>query len=228
MARPVAAFIQLPSDSGNTGKKQRTQSRVVGSDTVHEHFVIPITREKLTGTYYFAHAVQSVQASAQNGTSTGFWWLEVPSGATIRARLRRYRHFYDWGAVPAADVPTIPRILVARFTFTGTASAGALTAGKRASSDAANVANLRTGTTGMTITLGAHMFGSMAPFVDFATAVGINTQPREVHQYEPLGDDEFIELDAAEGLLMYQPDAGTASDLRRFFGWGCWDEFDDA
>jgi hypothetical protein len=31
-------FIQLPTDAANTGKKVRVNSRVVGADTVHEHF----------------------------------------------------------------------------------------------------------------------------------------------------------------------------------------------
>ncbi len=68
----------------------------------------------------------------------------------------------------------------------------------------------------------------MAPFVDFATAVGINTQPREVHVFDPDHEDEFIDMDAGEGVCFYQPDAGTASDLRRIFAWGVHDECDDA
>jgi hypothetical protein len=31
------SFVQLPDDSGNTGKKVRTNARIVGGDTVHEH-----------------------------------------------------------------------------------------------------------------------------------------------------------------------------------------------
>ena len=40
MAAPIANKIILPDDSGNTGKKVRTQTRVVGADTVHEHFFV--------------------------------------------------------------------------------------------------------------------------------------------------------------------------------------------
>ena len=33
-------YVQLPSDTGNTGKLVRTNTRVVGGSTVHEHFMI--------------------------------------------------------------------------------------------------------------------------------------------------------------------------------------------
>ena len=32
------AYVQLPDDSANTGKKVRTNSRTVGADSVHEHY----------------------------------------------------------------------------------------------------------------------------------------------------------------------------------------------
>lgn len=36
------SFIQLPDDTGNTGKKVRTVTRVTGSDTVHEHVFLVV------------------------------------------------------------------------------------------------------------------------------------------------------------------------------------------
>ncbi|HKS16986.1 MAG TPA: hypothetical protein VJU16_06720, partial [Planctomycetota bacterium] len=82
MAGPVAAFVRLPDDASNTGKKVRTQSRVIGSDTVHEHFFIPTMKAEILGVYRWALDQQTVQASAQNGTSTGFFWAHVPSAVS--------------------------------------------------------------------------------------------------------------------------------------------------
>lgn len=229
MAAPLASFVQLPLDTGNTGKKIRTQTRVVGADTVHEHFFIPISFRKIDGIYSFAAtAPAAVQASADNGTSTGRFWLEMPAGATKRGRLRDFKLTFDWGVVPAADVPTLPRIALTRFTFTGTASGAAITPAKRHPSDAANVANVRTAVTGMTVTVGAVSWTALAPFIDFATAVGINSQPRFTDYYDPDHEDAYMDFGPGEGLLLYQPDAGTASDLRRFNYWGRWDEYDNA
>ena len=41
MTAPASTYVQLPSDGSNTGKLNRTQTKVVGSNTVHEHFMVP-------------------------------------------------------------------------------------------------------------------------------------------------------------------------------------------
>jgi len=231
MAAPVANKIILPVDTGNTGKNVRTQTRVVGSDTVHEHFHIPISRREIKGIYGFsATAPAAVQAAAQNGTTTGFFWLEMPVGATKRGRLRRFSVMFDWGAVPTVDILTLPRIALARFTFTGAASGAQITPAKRNPGDDANVATIRTASTGMTVTLGAIFQATFAPFIDFATAAGINVQPHEVTELIPAGlfEDEWPDYGPGEGLVLYQPDAGTASDPRRFNFRGVCDEYDNS
>ncbi len=57
MAAPVAGYVQLPSDTANTGKKNRTQTKAVGSDTVHEHFVVPTEGYTRTGRYFHSSSV---------------------------------------------------------------------------------------------------------------------------------------------------------------------------
>lgn len=229
MAGPVAGFVQLPTDSGNAGKKIQTQSEIIGADTVHSHYFVQRSRRKIVGVYLAAATgAVSVQATAQNGTSTGHFWFEVPTGASIHARIRKFEITYDWGVVPAADVTTLPRTALTRFTFTGAASGASITPARRKSDDAANVGNVRTAVTGMTVTVGAVAWMSLAPFVDFATAVGINMSARNTENYEPLDEEAFLDIAPGEGVLLYQPDAGTASDLRRF-GWILrWDEYDSA
>ena len=228
MAAPIAGFVQLPLDTGNTGKKVRTQTRIVGADTVHEHHYIPISSRKIDGIYYFSLAVQSVQASAQNGTSTGFFWLERPVGGTGRGRLRQLQIAFAMGAAPTADHLTLPRIALVRFTFTGTASGALITPALRHPNDAVNVSNVRTAVTGMTVTVGAVAFVGFPPGIDFATAVGQNTIPKDVCWFNPIHEDEYIDFGPGQGLLLYQPDAGTTADVRRFFVNGAWDEYDNA
>jgi hypothetical protein len=89
MGAPAPSSIALPDDSGNTGKKVRTQSRLVGADVVHEHFFVPSAGLTITGHYFFSSAQQTVAAALQNGTTTGFLWLQNPAASTITARLSR-------------------------------------------------------------------------------------------------------------------------------------------
>lgn len=224
MAGPVAAFVQLPLDTGNTGKKMRTQSRVVGADTVHEHFFIPISIRKIEGMYFFVMALLSTQATAHNGTSTAHFWLELPSGGTRRCRLRHLEIAH--GHVLEADMLTAPRVALARFTFTGAASGATITPGKRDSRDSANVANVRTASTGMTVTVGALMWATLTPVLALTTSGMLFNVT--ISEYEPTDEDAYMDWGPAEGILLYQPDAGTASDSRRLVVAGRWDEYDNA
>src|SRR6266545_1371349 len=89
MAAPIASFIQLPVDTGNTGKKVRTQTRVVGADTVHEHFFVPISARGVTVGYKASTGTLTVPAAVHNGTTTGFAWLYNVVGSTIKMALKR-------------------------------------------------------------------------------------------------------------------------------------------
>ena len=89
MAAPIADKIILPLDTGNTGKKKRTQTRVVGADTVHEDFVIPISDRKVTGSYKASSGTLTVPTAVHNGTTTGFLWLCNPVGSTIKMAAKR-------------------------------------------------------------------------------------------------------------------------------------------
>ena len=65
-------FVQLPNDSGNTGKKIRTNERVVGADTVEEHFNILQDR--------FSDVQGSVLTTAPSGAEGGLVVRNIPSG----------------------------------------------------------------------------------------------------------------------------------------------------
>jgi hypothetical protein len=217
MAAPVADKIITPLDTGNTGKKVRTQTRTVGSDSVHEHFFIPISQYSKVGIYFADTGTLSVQASATNGTTTGFFWLFNPVGAAIKGALRRME--CESNITSATAMLTIPRIAISRFTFTGTASGAQITPANRDSTDATAVVNLRTASTGLTVTLGAiaHVFYPL-----IGQGVGTSGVPSTRAEWEPQLEEAFSVMRAGEGFVGWQPDAGTAADTRRFhccIGW---------
>jgi hypothetical protein len=222
MAAPVASYVQLPSDTGNTGKKVRTQTRVVGADTVHEHFFIPISQRSKLGLYHFSSGKLTVQASAHNGTTTGFLWWVNAAGSGVKAALRRLN--IQTNFVTSLSTPTAPRLLFTRFTATGTPSGAQITPAKRGSSDAANVTTLRTASTGLTVTLVADVFATL-PAVTAGTA-GLMFMAPTQQEMVPQDEDGYPILLAGEGIVGYQPDAGTASDTRVWVVNGSFEEFE--
>lgn len=218
MATPVASFAQLPSDSGNTGKQMRTQTRVVGANTVHEHFFVPSSTREMLGSYVAHTGVNLVQAAAQTFPAA-FFWLINPVGNTSKIALTAIEVITQMGSALAA--PTSPRLLWKLFTFTGTASGASITPGKLDSTYPATTATLRTASTGLTITGGADMICSLP--IASATAVGYSP-PQMDEWFEDTESNQII-LRAGEGIAMYQPDAGTTADTRRITTTLKWDEF---
>lgn len=226
MAAPVADKIQLPVDTGNLGKKVRTQTRVVGSDTVHEHFWVQGRRAEILGVYRHALTQQTVQAAAQNGTSTGFLWAHIPSAVSNKT-VRLRRAVVESQHSSALATPTAPRVVLVRFSFTGTASGASANAVAKVNDAAPTpVFDLRTAVTGLTPTLGA-VLGS-AGLAGALTAVGA---------YAPVGidlvnamesEDEWPLITPGNGVVLYQDVAGTASDTRKFNLQLVWDEIDTA
>ena len=220
MAAPVAANVRLPDDAGNTGKRVRTQTRVVGADTVHEHYFVPASPYDRVGSFYVGSTQFSVQAAAQNATSTGFLWMALPAGSTADAIIRSWSVEYTTSAVTA--MPTGPVVSIARFTFTGTASGASLTAAKARSSETANQLIARTAMTGMTVTLGAQASSSSVPAI--LTGVGIYGMKDWLIQEGTDQETNDLRIVPGEGLVLYQTVAGTTADTRRFTCDIKWDE----
>lgn len=219
MPAPTPSFIQLPVDTGNTGKKVRTQTRVVGPDTVHEHFFVQESPRELVGVYHAATVVQSVQAAAQNGTTTGFVWFFVTS-PILKVALRRIEaHF---GGAAATATVTVPRIAVQRMTYTGAPTGAQINPVVARSGDPGATSSLRIASIGATPVLGAFAYNFLPP--NFLTAVGATDGP--LREYEPLNEEGQLVFVNGEGFVVYQPDAGTASDPRRFVLNIAWEEFE--
>jgi hypothetical protein len=225
MAAPVASEIRLPDDSGNLGKRVRTQTRDVGAGVLrHDHLFVEVRKAEVLGVYRAALDQQTVQAAAQNGTSTGFLWAHVPTAVTNKwARLRRL--YVTSQHSTALATPTAPRLRIVRFTFTGTASGAAVTAAKVNSGDPTPVFDLRTAVTGLTPTLVAAL-GATA-LAGALSAVGAYT-PAIIDCIDTDGEDQWPIFKPGEGFVLYQDTAGTASDTRKFNTVLVFDEIDVA
>jgi hypothetical protein len=231
MAAPVAAFVQLPLDSGNTGKMVQTTSRVVGANTVHRHHYVPDRASVVLGVYGASSPLQSVQAAAHVPATSAFAYLHVPIAVTgKKARIRRLIARHNVSAATPTML-TLPRIALARATFTGAASGAALTPEKLDSTYPTQVLDIRTAVTGLTLTAGGILATSMVPaFILAGTAASAQMTTNTVDPVISIGadEDEWPTVAPGQALVLYQADAGTAADTRRFTFDVIWDEIDTA
>jgi hypothetical protein len=226
MAAPVAAIIQLPDDAGNAGKKIRTQSRVVGANTVHEHFFIEGRACQVLSVYRLAVTQQTVLAAAQNGTTAGFLFGHMPSTAGAKS-LRIRRASFTSQHSTALATPTAPRLVIRRYTSAGGLSGAALAPAKVKTSWANPAAIFSLVNTGNTVVHVGDPFGAAA-LAGALTAVGAY-EPCYKDLVDPAADeDEWMEFAAGEGFVVYQDTAGTTSDTRKFSLQFLFDEIDTA
>lgn len=225
MAAPIADKIILPLDTGNTGKKVRSQTRVVGADTVHEHYFIPISARSRLGVYYAHSGVLTIPTGAHTPATTAYFWFVNPAGSAVKVALRRFRISMQFTVLTAVDV-SVPRQVLALFTETGAPSGATITPGKRDSTDVAAVATVRTAVTGMTVTPGAIIRSEVPPINATASSATIQANmPTSLGQPWDLVEDEMPVLRAGEGVVFYSADAGTAAN-RRMVADLIWEEYE--
>jgi hypothetical protein len=224
MTAPVAASIVLPSDSSNSGKQLRTQTKSINAITVHEQFVVPSFGITNVGKYFFSSTQQSVSATVQDGIATGFFWMQMPLAATVTALIRNIHADASTSSTTAA--PTAPVLSFNKFTFTGTASGAAITPVKFQTAGTTAQMIVRTAVTGMTVTLTGDIGAFSFPCV--MTGTGTMYAEKQVIAENPQawtrGSD--VEIGPGEGLVIYQSVAGTAADPRRFTVQVRWMEID--
>lgn len=165
----------------------------------------------------------TVQATAQNGTTTGFVWIFNPSTGPNIVKIEKLKYLTQFEA--ALSAPTAPRLAAARFTYVGTPTGASGVATQYDTTAPLKTLEIRTAYTGMTVTLNpAGPFWSALPISSFGTAGWAFSVPAlEVFEPNRLGLD-FI-LRPGEGIVMYQPDAGTTADTRRLITEVCWGEY---
>lgn len=219
------SFVQLPSDTSNAGKKIRYVTKTIGGVTLVGQNVYAMDRKAtVLGVYSLSLGSPfSVQASATNGTSTAFFWWTLPNTVSSKsARLRSVLLKINISAV-TPTMPTFPRISLGKFTFTGNLSGTQITGIPLQTSYAADVTYASAAITGATPTLVNAGLGLgtalVPPFLLSGTAATIQWPINSEQNLIPQGPDNediwplFV---PGEGAVLWQPDAATTTDIRRF------------
>ena len=175
-----------------------------------------------SGSYLASSGNLTVQTSA-HGATAGFFWLINPVGSTKLC----YVSFIQLITAPTAATTftSSPRITIERTTFTGTASGATITPGLFDSTSVAGTCTVRTASTGLALSAGATFLAFVIPAV--LTAVG---QGYSIVQAFPALDTINginglnVVLRAGEGIIVRQPDAGSAADSRKVVINFAWDE----
>jgi hypothetical protein len=208
--------IALPP--GSVGRSIHVRQRTVsGPGVVNEPYVIPISA-RLSSGIYLGTVAGTVQASAQNGTSTGFWWLYNTIGSGLSVALRSINVATQ--SASALVTVTSPRLLLQAFTFTGTAAGTNVAPRKADTSFAAAAASLRSTQVTSVVTLTEQV----CAWLPYANQTAVNGNPPSGSTWAPKEDEQVV-LAAGQGLVLYQPDAGTASDTRVVSTSLAWSEY---
>jgi len=222
MAAPIANKIILPLDTGNAGKNVRTQTRVIGPDTVHEHFFVPTSPRSTVGRFKVNTGQLTIPAAVHNGTTTGFFWLVNPVGSTVKLAVKRISWNIQFVAL-AVDLLG-GEMRFNRCTFTGVASGATAPPAKTDSVLAAAVGSVRLASTGLTVLLDGAMYGTQYPTMDLATGGAGHWNPY-VFEWSPSAEDDELILRAGEGLVCWHAIAVTTANRRLFVNLA-WDEFE--
>lgn len=222
MAAPVASYVQLPTDASNTGKKNRTQTKAVGSDTVHEHFVVPSAGFTRTGRHAYQSSLHVLSTAATNSTHLV---LAMTTAATYRCVLRKISMTYGITGTIAATTAN-PVLIIQKATY-GTAFT-ATTNGQvinYQSSSTASQLNAYLGSSGATV-------GTPTTFLSFsfpALLTTVGSYGGQAVLWEA-GDDYDIatglEMKAGDLLSVLQPTTGSNGEQRNFTLRFEWDQID--
>lgn len=225
-------YVQLPSEAGNTGQKVAYSARTEGANSVVIPKVIPEREAVVVGVYRVTSlALQSLSVAAHNGTGTGFFWFMNPAASGRTIRLRRVSLQYGFQGV--TTLTTLPRLVMQRFTWTGTPSgAQSLGVNVDSASVVASIADIRTASTGLTNSLTANTIFAVdcPPMAQVSgTAAVFETSPtvRSEMIDADAAEDEWVTIAPGQGVVLYQPDAGGATtETRRMMYNIVWDEVD--
>jgi hypothetical protein len=227
MAAPIAGYVQLPADTANTGKKNRTQTKVSGSDTVHEHFVVPSAAYTHTGRYFsVSSAAQGVSSAAQATSVAGMYYLHNSTDNTAVGMLRSVDINYSLdGSTAVAATICCPVFALQKYTFNTAHSGTTVNIVSAQTSSTTAKLNMRQVPTGATITLVGPI--GAAPFPAILTTVGNYGGSFSLYQDSETYNRGFaVEIAPGEGVVLHQLTTGLAADTRKFTAKFVWDEID--
>jgi hypothetical protein len=226
MAAPVASYVQLPADTANTGKKNRTQTKVVGSDTVHEHHIVPSAGYTHTGRYFsVSSAAQTVSSAAQVPSTAGFYYLHNSTANTAVGILRSVEISYGTTGT-AQPAFSSPLFQLQKYVF-GTAHSGTtLNIVSAQTSSTTPKLNMRSAPTGPSTFTVVGPIGSkampalMSSVASFGGTMSLYEAPEHYNR------GYAVEIAPGEGVVLHQLSTGLAADSRVFTATFVWDEID--
>jgi hypothetical protein len=170
--------------------------------------------------YIVSNKIAVVQ-TAHSGATAGYFWLTNPLTSTKNVAIRRI--VCRIATTTALILLTSPRIQVERMTFTGTLTQAGIvvTPSKLETAELAPSALVHTATTGITPAASTVITAFLCPAV--MTAVGAGTVVVD-QNFIPNISEEII-LVPGEGIIVCQPDNGTASDTRIAVVDVVWEEY---
>src|SRR4029078_9951039 len=223
MAAPVAGYVQLPSDSPNTGKKNRTQTRVIGSDTAHEHFVVPNIGYTRIGRYVY----QSTGDTVQSSSGKQYAVVSMATHGTAVASIKRID--VGWGTASTVNVAcrgTLVTFLKSTFNNAMT-DATTRAIGNYQSTQTAASLSVRSSSSGASLGPQTPVAAFMVPAQ--VTTIGAYGGHQTIYETpEQFQRASAIELNPGEALVVFQQDAGVASDVRNVHYRIVWDEIDQS
>jgi hypothetical protein len=222
MAAPVPGIVTLPLDTGNTGKKKRTQTRTVGADSVHSDYVVIEDSRSVLGVYRASIPVIAVPIAAHTGTTTGFAFIYNPVGSVIKMQISRLEWRNQFRAL-AVDL-LAGDLRVSRFTFTGVNSGTQVTPARRDSTDAANVGQVSITWATAVATVGATLCTNFFQTMDLVTGGAGHWSPAQ-GELSTQNEHEEVVLRAGEGIVVWNA-SGVTTANRGFALNVNWDEFE--
>ncbi len=225
MAAPVASFVQLPLDTANTGKKNRTQSKVIGSNTVHEHYLVPTHDRTITGRYFaVSTALQTVSSVAQVPSTAGFYYLHNSTANTAVGVLRAVEMSYGQEGA-AAPFFSAPHFMLQKYTFATAHSGTTLNIVASQTSSTTPKLNMRPAPTGATITLVGPIGSGLMPAL--MSSAGTYGGSISLYQaWEQYNRGSAVEIGPGEGVVLHQNTTGSTADTRKFTAKFVWEEID--
>jgi hypothetical protein len=226
MAAPVASYVQLPVDTANTGKKNRTQTKVVGSDTVHEHHIVPSAGYTHTGRYFsVSTAAQTVSSAAQVPSTAGFYYLHNSTANTAVGMLRSVEISYGTTGT-AQPAFTSPLFMLQKYVF-GTAHSGTtLNITQAQTSSTTAKLNMRSGPAGPTTFTVVGPIGAQALPALMSSVASYGGTMSLYQAPEHYNRGYAVEIAPGEGVCLHQLSSGLAADSRVFSAKFVWDEID--
>lgn len=195
-------------------------------------YVTELESETFLGTYQ-AELIATVASSAQTANTGGFFWGVNPIGSGKIVKIERMGFQAGPTTAVAAGFPTAPRIGLTKFTFTGTASGAtvatngtASTQGKFDSTYPAPVFDWRSAITGLTCTHLQMLFSTLVPAIPIVGTVS-TSQIMGIcndNEYQPRESEYEHIIRPGEGIVLFQPEAGSTSDTRKVTARVFWEE----